>query len=81
MVLSDRHRAELSTWRAKAFADLRGWLERDGQSLNSSGVCATAPTRLIKLAADLPIGRWCQSVLRKLTRSFFCWSVKPMPKR
>src|SRR6266705_4113256 len=22
-----------------------------------------------------------QSVLRKLTRSFFCWSVKPMPKR
>jgi Na+/glutamate symporter len=33
-VLLERHRAELEDWRVKSLAELRGWLERDGQSLN-----------------------------------------------
>ena len=28
------HRAEAAAWREEHLAELRGWLERDGQSLN-----------------------------------------------
>jgi hypothetical protein len=30
----ERERVELETWRVKSLAELRGWLERHGQSLN-----------------------------------------------
>jgi hypothetical protein len=33
-VLLERQRAELEAWRVKSLAELRGWLERGGESLH-----------------------------------------------
>jgi hypothetical protein len=33
-ILLERERVEFEAWREESLADLRAWLERDGQSLN-----------------------------------------------